>query len=67
VHDLVAEEADYEGADGDDQDSREAWNGRVDGVDELGADDGIYRGPADAGEDVEDGDYICQYWLSCFV
>ena len=53
MHDLVAEEADDEGADGDDDDAREARDVVVDGVDELRAHDRVHRGPADTSEDVE--------------
>ena len=58
MHDFVAEEGDEEGRCGDDDDTGVAGDGVVDRVQELGADDDVDGGPADAGEDVEDGDYV---------
>ena len=56
VHDLVAEGADDEGADGDDDDSCGSGDVGVDGFDQLGADNRVHGGPAQAREHVEDGD-----------
>ena len=56
VHDFVAEEGDEKCAGGDYDDACVSGHVGVYGVDELGAHDNIDRGPADAGEDVEDGD-----------
>ena len=58
VYDFVAEEGNEEGGGGNDDDTGIAGDGTVDGMQELGADDDIDGGPADAGEDVEDGNYI---------
>lgn len=58
VHDLVAEDGDEEGAHGDDDDACEAWHVAVDRVDELRADDAVDCGPAETGEDVEEGDQL---------
>jgi hypothetical protein len=58
VHDLVAKGGDAERADGDDDDANGAFDVAVDCLDELGADDRVDGRPADAGQDVEDGD--CQ-------
>jgi hypothetical protein len=56
VHDFVAEKGYQKCADGNDDDAGVARDVVIDGVDELGADDGVDGGPTDAGEDVEDGD-----------
>lgn len=57
VDDLVTGEGDEEGAEGDDQDTGETRDGTVDSVQQLRTHDGIGSGPADAGQDVEEGDY----------
>jgi len=49
VHDFVAERGHDKGADGDDDNASGAGNVWVDGRDELGADDRVDGGPADAG------------------
>ena len=56
VHDFVAEEGDEEGRGRDDDDAGPAWDGAVDGVEDLRPDDDVHGGPADAGEDVEERD-----------
>jgi hypothetical protein len=56
VHDLVAEGGDAECADGDDDDADGAFDIAVDCLDELGTYDRVDGRPADAGQDVEDGD-----------
>ena len=43
---FVAEEGDDERAGGDDDDACVAWDGGVDGVDQLRAHDHVDRGPA---------------------
>jgi len=53
---FVAEAGDDEGARGDDDDAGPAGDVRVDGVDELGADDDVDGAPAETGEAVEEGD-----------
>ena len=55
VNDLVAEQRDQKGRCGNDDDTRVARDVRVDGVEELRANNDIDGGPPDAGEDVEDG------------
>lgn len=57
VHYLVPEQRDEEGRDGDDDHASPAGHVPVDGVEELGADDHVHRGPADTGKDVEHGDF----------
>ena len=57
VHDFVAECGDAEGADGDDDNADGAFDVAVDCLDELGADDRVDGRPADAGQDVENGDW----------
>ena len=56
MHDFVAEERDEEGGGGDDDDAGPAGDVGVDGVQELSTDDDVDGGPANASEDVEDGD-----------
>ena len=56
VHNLVAKGADEKGADGDDGDSSATGHARVDGFDQLGADNRVHGGPANTREHVEAGD-----------
>lgn len=58
VYDLLAKHADDQGGDGDDEDAREAGNVGVDGLEELGADDGVDGGPAQTCHDIEEGDEL---------
>ena len=58
VHYLIAKGGDGERADGDNDNASRAFDIAVDCLDELGADDRIDGGPADAGQDVENGN--CQ-------
>lgn len=56
MYDLVSEESHDERAECDDDDTGISRDVRVDCVDKLCADDGIDRGPSDAGENVEHAD-----------
>ena len=56
VHDLVAEGADQQGRDGDDEDARPARDVAVNSMDQLSADNDVDRGPSDASKNVEDSD-----------
>lgn len=57
VDDAVAERADDEGRQRNDDDAGPSWHVVVHGVKELGADDGVDGGPAQACEDIEDGNF----------
>ena len=57
VDHLVAESGDSEGADGDNDDSSRTLNIVVDCLDELSTHDGVDRGPADTGQNVEERNY----------
>lgn len=56
VDHLVPGEGDEERAEGDDENAGKPRDVGVDRVEELGADDGVGCGPADTGQNVEDGD-----------
>ena len=58
MHNLVSEEADEHRAEGDDENASESRYVIVDSVDELFADDGVDRRPADTCQDVEDGNEL---------
>lgn len=64
VDDLVAGESDEQRAEGDDEDTGVARDGAVDSVQQLRAHDGISSGPADAGQDVENGDWVREAMLA---
>ena len=53
MHNFVAEDGDKPCRRGDDDDASIARNVGVNGVDQLGADDDVYGGPAHTSEDVE--------------
>lgn len=55
VDDFVAEEGDKEGGSRNDNDAGITGDIMVDGVQELSTDDDVHGGPANASEDVEDG------------
>lgn len=55
---LVAEKGDDEGRSGDDDDTGVARDVAVHGVEELGANNDVDGGPADAGEDVENSYHL---------
>ncbi len=56
VHDLVAEGADQQGRDGDDQDAGPARDVAVNSMDQLRADNDVDRGPSNASKNVENSD-----------
>lgn len=58
VDNLVAEKSDCESQESNDYHTSKARNIRVDGVDQLGADNGVDRGPTNAGNDVENSDEL---------
>ena len=58
VYNLVTEEGDKERADGNDNDACSTIDVWIHGVDELGTDDAVHTGPADAGKHVEHGDQL---------
>jgi hypothetical protein len=56
VHNLVAEQADSEGANSNDDNSDGTVDFVVCGIDKLRADDGIHSAPTNASKNVEDSD-----------
>ena len=57
VHDFVAEHGDKPGAGSDYNYTSIAWDIGVDSIDQLGADNHVHCRPANAGKDIEDGDW----------
>lgn len=55
MDDLVSGESNEKGAKGDDEDTSETGDGAIDSVEKLGTNNGVGGGPADTGNDVEDG------------
>lgn len=58
VDNLVAEESDGECEDGNDDDTSPTRNVGVDSVDQLCSNNGVHGGPANASQDVEDGNEL---------
>jgi hypothetical protein len=56
VDDFISGESNEESAEGDDEDTSVTRNIFIDSIEKLGTNNGVGGGPADAGDDVEDGD-----------